>query len=157
MLPSLRAHMRGLLAPFAAPVLVYDQHAFAVRCGAGVPGQQFEAALVGLSGLPAGLREEPLQALRLLALRPLHGLGVRKRGQGLAALGRKQQPFEITTEAFALGADAEQIVEPLGEILERTGGRSGGRSGGKSFGHGGISSLLPPLEHSHLPTSTNYR
>jgi hypothetical protein len=41
----------------------------------------------------------------------------------------------------------------LGVIFER----AGSRSGGKSFGHGGVSSLLPPLEHSILPTSTNYR
>src|SRR5215210_3419919 len=65
----LLAHVRRMLAPFAVPVLVYDQNAFAVGGGSGLFEQEFEPALVDLLGVPPRFREEPLQALRLFALR----------------------------------------------------------------------------------------
>ena len=53
--------------------------------------QELQPSRVDLLGVPPGLGKEPLQALRLLSLRPAHWLGVRKGGQGLVALGGKQQ------------------------------------------------------------------
>jgi hypothetical protein len=134
-------------------MLIDHQDAPPVRNGARIVEQESESALVGLARIPPGFRKEPLQALRFLTLRSGHGLGVGKGGQSLVALGRKQQPFEVAAQAFTLGASAEEIVETGGVIFEW----SGGRVNGQASGHGGISSFLPPLEHSFLPTSTNYR
>jgi hypothetical protein len=57
-------------------MLVYDQHTLPVRRGRRVFQQEVEAAPVELLLIPAGLREEPLQALCFLTLRSGHGLGV---------------------------------------------------------------------------------
>ena len=74
--------MSGPLAPFAIPVLVYDQNAFIVGGGSGVFEQEeFEPALVNLLlRVPPRFREKPLQALRFFALRSYERLGVGKSG-----------------------------------------------------------------------------
>src|SRR5215218_8063824 len=92
-------------------MLVYDQHTLPVRHGCRVLEQELEAAPVELLLIPAGLREEPLQALGLLSLRPSHRLGVGQGSEGLVALSRQQQSLKVTPKAFALGASAQQIVE----------------------------------------------
>ena len=80
--------MSGLFAPFAIPVLVYDENAFVVGGGSGLFEQEeFEPALVNLIGIPPRFREEPLQALRFPSLRSYNRLGVGKGGQSLVAFG----------------------------------------------------------------------
>jgi hypothetical protein len=76
----------GVLAPLAVPVLVYDQNAISVRSGRRVFEQELQATFVDLLLVPTGFGEEPLQALRLLALSSSDRLGVRQRGQRLVAL-----------------------------------------------------------------------
>jgi len=106
-----------MLAPFAIAVLVYDQDALPVGSTPLIVEQELEAALVDLLLIPPGLREEPLQALRFLALRSCQGLGVSKRGEGLVSLGREQQSLQITPETFALGASTKEIIEALGVVF----------------------------------------
>ena len=54
-------------------MLVYFQHTLRVRHGRRVLEQEVEAAPVELLLIPAGHREEPLQALGLLSLCPATG------------------------------------------------------------------------------------
>jgi len=125
----------GVLAPLAVAMLVYDQHTLPVRRGCRVLEQELEAAPVELLLIPAGLREEPLQALGLLSLRPGHRLGVGQGSEGLVALGRQQQSLKVTPKAFALGASAQQIVEAESVVLQ--GAWGGGH--GQPSGHGDTS------------------
>src|SRR5215210_404690 len=84
----LLTHVRRMLAPFAIPMLVYDQNAFVVGGGSGIFEQEFEPALVNLLlGVPPRFREKPLQALRFPSLRSYNRLGVGKSGQSLVAFG----------------------------------------------------------------------
>src|SRR5215204_2205655 len=71
----LLTHVSGLSAPFAIPMLVYDQNAFVVGGGSGVFEQEFEPALVNLLLMPPRFREKPLQALRFPSLRSNNRLG----------------------------------------------------------------------------------
>src|SRR5215212_11475856 len=81
-LSALLANVSGMLAPLAVAMLIYDQNALLGRSGRRFSRffeqEQFEAALVNLLRVPPGLKEEPLQALRLLSLRSGYGLGIRK-------------------------------------------------------------------------------
>jgi len=113
----------GLLTVFAGASLVDDEDAGGVRGRLGALQQDLEPAPVDGLGVPAGFREEPLQALGLLVLRPGRRLGVGQSGEGLVALGRKQQAFEVAAEAFALGTSAEEVVEAGGLLLQGTWGR----------------------------------
>jgi hypothetical protein len=144
--------MGGLFAPFAIPVLVYDQNALLVRSRrVGFVEQKFAATPVDLLGIPPRLGKKPLQALRLLTLRSSHGFGVGQSRQGLVALGGEQKPFQVAPETFALSASREKIVETASVVFER----SWGGSNGQSIGHGYTSSSS--LEHNRELISTNYR
>src|SRR5215216_1723700 len=68
--------MSGLLAPFAIPVLVYDQNALPIWSGRTLFEQELKAALVNLPRVPPRFRKEPLQALRFFALCSYNRLGV---------------------------------------------------------------------------------
>jgi hypothetical protein len=49
----LLTHMGGLFAPFAIPMLIYDQNAFVVGGGSGIFEQELQTALVNLLGIPS--------------------------------------------------------------------------------------------------------
>jgi hypothetical protein len=117
----------GVLAPLAVAMLVYDQHTLPVRRGCRVLEQELEAAPVELLLIPAGLREEPLQALGLLSLRPGHRPGVGQGSEGLVALGRQQQSLKVTPKAFALGASPKEVVEADSVVLQGAWGRGHGQ------------------------------
>jgi hypothetical protein len=91
--------------------------------------------------VPPRLRKEPLQALRFLALRPNHRLGVGQGGEGLVAFGGQQEPLKIASETFTLGASVKEIVKACCVLFQRT----GGGLYGQSSGHGGISSLCATI------------
>src|SRR5215216_6093368 len=96
---------------------------------------ELQPAFVDLPRVPTGLRQEPLQALRFFSLRPGHRLSVGEGGKRLVALGRKQESFEITTEALALSPSSEEIIEASGVVLQW----AGSGSHGQSSGHGSTS------------------
>ena len=144
--------MGRLLAPFAVPVLVYDQNAFLVGGGRRVLEQEFEAALVDLFVVPPGFREEPLQALCFLTLRSCERLGVGKSGQSLVALGGKQQSLQVAPKAIALGAGTRNRSSKRWRSPPEDPGR-GLQVAFWSWRH----LLCSPLEHGPDHTSTNYR
>jgi hypothetical protein len=61
----LAAHVGGLLALLAVASFVDDEGTSVVRSGSGIFQQELDPAPVYLFVIPPGLREEPLQALRL--------------------------------------------------------------------------------------------
>src|SRR5215208_4912395 len=130
-------------------MLVYDQNALAMGSRRCRLEQELQTALVDLLGIPAGFGEKPLQTLRFLALGPYNGFGVGQSRQGLVALGREQEPFQVAPETFPLGARPKKMVETDSVLFE--GSWSGGN--GQSLGHDGAS-LLPPLEHGRHLMST---
>src|SRR5829696_3829543 len=79
----LPAHMSGMLAPLAVPMLIYDQNAIFGGSRSWSLAQQLQPPCVELLGVSPRFREEPLQALSLLTLRPGHGFGIGKSGQSL--------------------------------------------------------------------------
>src|SRR4051812_46144186 len=138
--------MGGLLAPFAIPVLVYDQNTVLVGNRRRVAEQEFEAALVNLSRVPPGFRKEPLQALCFLTLRSEHGFGVGQSRQGLVALGGEQKALQIAPKTFALGTSPKENIEGLGVVFQRA--RS--RIDGQPFAHGGAPPLVATIEAQSL-------
>src|SRR5215210_600113 len=149
----LMTHVSGGLTVFSVAGLVYDQSARFDRSRLGVFQHQLYPAPVDRLRLPAGLREEPLQALGLLALGSAHRSCVCQGRKRLVALLGQQETFEIAAEAFALSAVGEKIVESSGVILQRTG------SGLYGLPLVTAAHLLPgpSLEHLHQPVTTNYR
>jgi hypothetical protein len=115
-----------MLASFAVSMLIYYQDALLARSSA-LFEQEPQLALIDLLRSPPGLRKEPLQALSLPSLRSGDGLGVCEAANVLVALGRKQQSLQVATEAFALDASAEEIVEADSVRLQRAGGQSHGQ------------------------------
>src|SRR5215203_1380020 len=122
------SYMSRCLAVLAVSSLIYKQGSALVRSRLGVFVHQLYPAPIDLFRVPAGLREKPLQRLRLLALRSNYRFRVSQSGKGLVALFIQQQTFEVTAEPLALGALRKEIVEVSGVILERTGGGLYGHS-----------------------------
>jgi len=120
----LLAYVSGLSAVLAISGFVYDQRAASARGSLRIFEHQLYPAPVYLLWVPARLREEPLQTLRLFALRSPHGLGVGQGGQSLVTLGGQQQSFEVAAEGLALGESTEEIVEADDVVLQRTRGGS---------------------------------
>src|SRR5215211_9334406 len=92
-------------------------------------------SLTSLGSQPNSERNHCRLSLRFFALRPGHRLGVGQGGKRLVAFGRKQESFEITTEALALSPSSEAIIEASGVVLQW----AGSGSHGQSSGHGGTS------------------
>jgi hypothetical protein len=103
-----------------------------VRRGRGIVQQQLHAPLVDPLVVPAGLGEEPLQALHGLVLGANDRLGAGQRGQGLVAVAGQQQPLQVGAQAAALRQPGEQRVELGGVVFQR----AGCGWAGKALGHG---------------------
>jgi len=113
--------MGGVAAGLATAGVVDDQHALVVRRGRWVAQQQLKAPLVDLLVIPAGLGEEPLQALHGLVLGAGDRLGAGQRSERLVAVTREQQALQVGAEAMALGEPGGQGVELGGVGLEGAG------------------------------------
>ena len=123
-------------------MLVDHQHTIRSRRRHRIGTQPGNPALVHCRGIPGGLREEPLQALRLRMLRTNDWFGVGKGGQGLVALGRQQETFQVAAKAIALIPLRKEGVE---RVAVRFQGTRGGRNG-EALRHNCISSpLVLPL------------
>src|SRR5215211_3143220 len=127
----LAANVVGLLALLAVASFVDDEGATVVRSGSGIFQQELDPAPVYLFGIPCRLREEPLQALRLLALRSHNRLGVSQGSERLVTFCWQQQPLQVTAESLALSAGTKEVIEARGIGFERS--RSGAY--GRTFGH----------------------
>src|SRR5215212_8131928 len=147
----LPAYVSGLVAPFAVPMLVYDQNALFAGSTRRIGYHEFKSTLVDPLGVPPRFRKEPLQALRFLSLGSYNRLGVGKSGQSLVALGGQQQTLQVAPESVALSAGAKEIVEASSILFEWSRSRAYGVSSGHS------EAPPPPLEHGSRPYSTNYR
>src|SRR5512133_2006056 len=144
--------MGGLGAGLAVAGVVDDQHALVVGTGGRVDTQQVQPQLVDLLMIPAGLGEEPLQALPGRMLGTGDRLGAGQGGQGLVAIPGQQQALQVAAQAAALGQAREQRVEPLGVVLQG----AGCGWAGKALGHRDhLSSDVAPQPQSYQPTQLN--
>ncbi len=128
-------------------MLVDHQHTIRSRRRHRVRTQRGNPALVYCRGIPGGLREEPLQALRLGMLRTNDWFSVGKGGQGLVALGRQQETFQVAAKAITLIPSRKEGIE---RVAVRFQGTRGGRNG-EALSHNCISSpvVLPLLLLQH--------
>ena len=113
--------MGGRGAVLAVASVIEHQHTRIVRGGGRVLAQHPHAPLVDLLVIPGRLRQEPLQPLDLMVLRPSDRLGPGQPGQGLVAIARQQQALQVVAEAATPSQAREHRIEPLGVVLERAG------------------------------------
>jgi hypothetical protein len=121
----------GVAAGLAVAAVIQHQHALVVGRGGRVGHQQLDPALVDPLMIPAGLAEEPLQALHGRVLGANDRLGAGQRGHGLVTVAGQQQPLQVGAQAAALRQPGEQGVELDGVVLQR----AGGSWAGKALGH----------------------
>jgi hypothetical protein len=81
----------GVAAGLAVAAVVQHQHAVVLGTGGRVGHQQLDPASVHLLGVPARLREKPLQPLHGAVLGTDDRLGAGQRGERLVAVSWQQQ------------------------------------------------------------------